>query len=234
MWNDDYVHGLDTFLKTKRVLTILDCAGGTGFPSIKLKKLGWDISYSDKSQEMIDFFLKKLHKEKLSLPYYQSDWMGLRKNINSKFDTILCRGNSIVYVNSWENNGVTHNALADIKKSLIAFFDILNPGGLLYVDLMSGGEFNKPQYPFIETFEDKVIDGHNVSMTWRINHDTETKLRTVVIDLQVDGKAETFVLSSYLLSAGQLRVLLQETGFKDVGQEKIQGENNYDVFVGYK
>ncbi|MBI3572418.1 hypothetical protein HY091_02720 [Candidatus Kaiserbacteria bacterium] len=63
MWDKEYILGLDQFLKSQKVKTILDSAGGTGFPAIALKKQGWNITYSDGSQQMFDFFEKELRKE---------------------------------------------------------------------------------------------------------------------------------------------------------------------------
>ena len=60
MWGEDYVNGLSSFLKKHNAQSILDCAGGNGFPSIELNKLGFDVTYSDGSKLMFDFFAQKL------------------------------------------------------------------------------------------------------------------------------------------------------------------------------
>ena len=56
MWDNSYIQSLDTLFRKNNVKTILDCGGGTGFPSLELKKIGWDIIYSDESKLMFDHF----------------------------------------------------------------------------------------------------------------------------------------------------------------------------------
>src|SRR3989344_4664078 len=106
MWDEKNILGLEQFLKSQNVKTVLDCSGGVGFPAIALKKRGWKITYSDGSKEMVDFFDKKLQEEKIKIPHYFLNWLELSKKLERKFDAVLCRGNSLVYVDSWGENNI--------------------------------------------------------------------------------------------------------------------------------
>lgn len=252
MWDEIYINGLDKFLKSNKVKTILDCGGGTGFPSIELKKRGWDISYCDNNKVMFENFQKKSKKEKVQIPYYFSNWAELSKKINKKFDAILCRGNSLIYASSWNATPLLHYTCIltygpqptvdeiigwskeNIKSSLREFFKILNKNGLAYIDITNKKEFDKKKYPFVEEFGEKIIDGKKAKVTWELTHDYKNKLRKWKSIVVIDYQKYEFVNYSYLLRHEELVELMEEVGFKDVKKVKIEGEKNYNVFVGYK
>lgn len=234
MWNEEYILSLDQFFKSHKVETILDCAGGTGFPAIALKKRAWDITYSDGSQQMFDFFEKELKKEKLQIPHYLFNWLELSDKISQRFDTVLCRGNSLVYVDSWDDNKIQDMTRENIKKSLREFFNILTPSGLLYVDIINEKEFDRPSYPIVEEFGEKVIDGKKIKLTWELVHDYEKRKRTWKSILLIDGVRHEFAYFSYLLRHKELVQIMSEVGFKNIEQVEIKGERNYNVFVGYR
>lgn len=234
MWDEEYILGLDNFLKSHKVKTILDCAGGTGFPVIALKKRGWDITYSDGSKEMFDFFEEELKKENLQIPHHLLNWLGLSKKFSHKFDVVLCRGNSLIYVDSWDGNMIQKQTKENIKKSLGEFLNVLNPDGLLYVDITNKKEFDKFSYPIVEEFGEKIIDGKKINLTWELTHDYENRKRTWKSILMIDGVRHEFSYFSYLLRHEELVKMMGEAGFKKVEPVEIKGERNYNVFVGTK
>jgi len=235
LWDETYIKSLNSFLKKKEVKTILDCAGGTGFPSIALKKLGWDIAYSDKSETMLKVFKEKLKEEQLQIPYYISDWAELSKNIPKKFDAILCRANSLIYIDSWGKNKIQNKETKErIKKSLQEFYNLLNKNGLLYIDIINKNEYDQSKYPIIEDFGKKVIDGKKVNLIWEFIHDYDNKRRIWKSILDVDGEKYESEYYSYLLRHGELVNLLREVGFKKIEETEIEGEDNYTVFIAYK
>ena len=235
MWDQSYVAGLEKFLRFHNATTILDAAGGTGFPSIELKSQGWDITYSDGSETMLSFFKERLAKERLNLPAYLTSWQTLTKNIPAKFDALLCRGNSLVYVDSW-GIGLPSEAAArkNIRKSLEEFHKILNDGGLAYIDHFNENEFGRSHYPFIEEFPEVRLANERIRMIWEVNHNYAEHLRTVKISLTVNNKTEEHILNSYLLPHEELINLMGGAGFGRVEKTAIEGEGNYSVFVGYK
>jgi len=234
LWDETYISGLDKFLKSHNVHTILDVGGGAGFPSIELKKLGWNITYSDRDEAMFSIFREKLQKENLETPYHISNWIELTQNIPQKFDAILCRGNSLIYVDSWGNNKISKNTKENIKRSLNEFFNILNKNGLLYIDVINKKEYDQPKYPIIEDFGEKVIDGKKLKLIWELTHDYKNKIRIWKSILIIDKEKYESTYYSYLLRHEELVDLLKEVGFSRVEETKIEGENNYDVFIAYK
>ncbi len=67
------------------------------------------------------------------MPCYLADWRELTAKIPQRFDAVICRGNSLPYVDSWDQP-LTNLAPENIQKALQQFCQMLNPGGLLYVD----------------------------------------------------------------------------------------------------
>ncbi|PIS04902.1 MAG: hypothetical protein COT81_03980 [Candidatus Buchananbacteria bacterium CG10_big_fil_rev_8_21_14_0_10_42_9] len=233
MWDEEYINGLEEFLKSNSVETVLDPAGGTGFPSIPLKRRGWDITYADSSKLMIEHFEKKLKKAKLNIPHYQIDWEHLPNAINKKFDAVLCRGNSLIYADSWHENNIEKTTLEHIKNSLRAFKAMLNGDGVVYVDIINQKEYDK-DYPLIEEFGEREINGKKIKLDWELIHDYDKKIRTWKSIITINGKKSEFVRYSYLLRHIELTDLMNQAGFSGVQEIPIRGEHNYDVFIGYK
>lgn len=234
MWDDTYINGLENFCRKRNINTILDCAGGTGFPTINLARRGWSITYVDASQEMVDGFQHNVQSEKLNIPFQRANWIELSDVITGRFDLVLCRGNSLVYVDSWGAHNISEKTLDHISRSMQNFYTVLNNGGWLYVDVISHKEFAKKSYPIIEDFGEKNINGKNVKLVWELNHDYERNMRTWRATVDIDGDQKEFVNYSYLLTHEMLRGMMTKAGFTNVEQVQINGESNYDVFVGQK
>ncbi|MBN2422789.1 methyltransferase domain-containing protein [Candidatus Woesearchaeota archaeon] len=236
LWDYSYIVGLNEFLKSKNIKTILDAACGTGFPSIELKKIGWDITCSDGSEIMLRRFAKNLEKENLTLPYHHVNWLDLDKKLDKKFDVVFIRGNSLIYVDSWDNNNISKNTLEHIKKTLKNIYQLLNSGGFFYVDITHEKEFDRDKYPIIEDFGDKIFNGMTLKSVWELTHDYKKKIRTwkSIFILGKDNEKVEVSHYSYLLRHKELIKLLKEAGFKKVEKTNIKGENNYAVFVAYK
>jgi len=232
--NSKYVNGLDAFLKKNNVTNILDAGAGTGFPIIGLKKLGWDVTYSDSSNEMLEFFKRKLKESKLEIPYYISNWLDLSKNIPKKFDAVLCRGNTLIYVDSWGENRISDKTKDNIKHALQEFYKMLNENGLLYVDITNKAHFNESNFAVTNDFGEKIINGKKTKMSVEFNMDFKKKIRIFKPIITIDGKRNEFSNYAYLLTHNELEDLLKEVGFKKVEEIKIDGENHYAVFVAYK
>mgnify|MGYP001611968181 FL=1 len=182
---------------------------------------------------MIRHFQKELQKQNLKIPTYTSSWVNLSKNIKDKFDAILCRGNSLIYVNSWDINKPELNK-ENIKKTLQEFHKKLNENGLVYIDLINKSEFHREKYPILEEIGEKIIDGKKIKITWELFHDYDTKIRKCNTIMKTDDKKEVTTLYSYLLEHSELINLMKEIGFKDVKEVNIDGEENYNVILGYK
>jgi SAM-dependent methyltransferase len=234
MWDHKYVAGLDQFLRSQDVTTILDVAGGTGFPCLELRRMGWDITYSDGSNLMLGHFKKRMEGTGQEIPQHHSNWLELSQNIPGKYDAVLCRGNSLIYVDSWDQCGVHETTKERIKKSLAEFYKTLNDGGLLYVDITNKSEFDQQTYPIIEKLGERIISDKPTRLIWELTHDYEGRIRTCNSTLSHDGQEYKHTYQSYLLRHEELVEILKEVGFRKVEETKIDGEDSYTVFVARK
>lgn len=227
-----YVAGLDRFLRQIKVLSILDACGGTGFPVLELAQLGWDVSYADASPEMLAVFITQMSLSNLTIPYYQCKWQELTHNIPDKFDFVLCRGNSLLYIDSWGNNEITSATKRHIKEALQQFYALLNKEGFLYIDIYPKEDVQKTETQ--RDFGEKLIDGKRVRLLWQIKHDFINQQRIWSPKVIVDGQTHEFCLYSYLLTHSDLVQLMREVGFSQIEELIFEGEDDYTVFLARK
>lgn len=231
LWEDEYADDMAKFFKTKGVRKIFDVAGGTGFPILNLKQRGFDVVYSDGNLDMVEYFQRRIGESSIDIPTFHMDWCDLPKNFSLEFDAILCRGNSIVYVDSWEKDNIGANSIKRVKKSLIAFRDLLKKGGFLYIDITSNREFQSPSNPIEDNFGVREIDGKQVSIFWRIFHDSHRKLRRWENFIEINGTKHKTVMESLLLDCNELKEMIHEVGFSSVNHVSFLKETNYDALL---
>lgn len=234
IYSDDYAKNLVNFLHSHNVHTVLDCSCGVGFPAIELAKSGFDVTATDKSEMMMAALKENLSKEKIAMPHFVVDWQNL-PTLGKEFDSVLCRGNSLIYVDSWHVGSEfdASHSLAHVKKALQGMYEVLKIGGFLYIDLPSQSEYDAG--PVIsESLGEKNIGGNIVSLTWNVTHDWDKRIRQVHSERKLNGKIYTHDYYSFLLKHDELAQMLQKIGFKNVQKIKLAGENNYDIFLAQK
>jgi SAM-dependent methyltransferase len=233
VWLNPYPESLSNELKKLNVKSILDCAGGTGFPSIELKQMGWDVSYSDGSNEMVSFCRNRIKEEALDIPAYSSRWEDLSKNIPHTYDALICAGNSFITIATYENSEYStqqDSAKLRMQLAVAEFYKMLNKGGVLYIDLMKK-ESVAPEHPYNHdvTYDDKRILS-------TINYDPVRNIRTVfstTISL-VDGSEVDTITKFAPLYSEDLINLLVEAGFSRVEKSIIEGADIVDGFLAFK
>ncbi len=237
LWDNTLADGIEKFLQSRGAKTVLDASGGTGFPSLELKKRGWDIAYSDGSQDMHDLFVRKMQARGLDMPHYCLKWQDLSQGIRQRFDAVLARGNSLVYVDSWSESdpqAVQERTFANLLTSLREFRKMLNDGGFLYTDLINKSECDRPSYPAVTEFGEREVSRQKVSLRWEITPDYEKRLRIWKCLMTVDNVPHQFTGYSYPLRHEELVELLYQAGFSAVQETPIEGETHYPVYVANK
>ena len=232
LWPTDYPESLSKALKDLNTTTILDCAGGSGYPSIELKEMGWDVSYSDATDSMINFFKQKSESKALNIPAYQSKWESLSENIPNRYDALMCSGNSIININSYdEETPFTKEAvIANIKLAAKEFYTLLNDYGVLYIDLYTA-ECAMPKAPYSVTTSSPT---HRVFRT--ISYDPIRNLRynlSTMSSLTDDSEFDTLSKSIPILSE-ELIGLLLEAGFSRVERAAVSDADYVDSFFAFK
>jgi SAM-dependent methyltransferase len=210
LWPESYPASLSKAFKEFNVSSILDCAGGTGYPSIELKKMGWDISYSDGSETLLSFFKKRTEVEKLDIPTHYARWEELTQNTPRTYDALMCAGNSFIGINSYDDFLTTskEEVTRSMKKALSEFYNALNPNGVLYIDVFNE-KYSCPTEPFSVSSE---TDTH-LSFT-TICYDKERHIRTNLTTTTslIDGTEEDSITKFIHSPDGDLTVYLEGNG----------------------
>lgn len=231
-----YVDGLCGLLEKRGInkqSLVLDAGCGSGFPSIDLIELGYRVIGTDKSSEMVRQVQLNAEKRKVSIEAYNIMWANLSKQFGPIFDFVYCRGNSLVYAASWEQNWIVPaRSEEEIFKAIQNFYKVLKPTGQVYIDITNKNE--KPHHTSIGTVDTKE---RPVEITWEIQHDAVNKVRTWIITLEFleTGKEKIYSSFSYLLPHDKLVNFFKKVGFRNVDQYvEVEGEPNYNVFVAQK
>lgn len=230
-----YVKGFIEFMGAfgiTRKSLILDAGCGSGFPSIDLIKNGYKVIAVDKSSEMVRQVKINAEKRGTSIESYHTMWRDLSKKFGPVFDFVYCRGNSLVYAASWEQNWIVPSrSKEEIFNAIRNFHEILKPGGIAYVDIRKKNE--KPHSENIGTVKTK---NGPVGITWKIGHDYKNKIRTwtIILNFLNTEEKKTYPSYSYLLDHKDLIRLFEDAGFRKVEECRVKGENNYSGYIGHK
>lgn len=111
-------------LKKRGKQKILDVATGTGFHSVRLLEEGFQVTSTDGSPEMLAMAFRNGRKRGHILSTVQADWRWLNKDIDGKFDAVICLGNSFTHLFSER----------DRRKALAEFYAALRHDGILILD----------------------------------------------------------------------------------------------------
>ncbi len=242
LYSKEYVEGLADFLKQNKVKKVLDCACGTGFPALQLIR-GHDFSVvlSDGNKEMAARAMEKILESGIEAQAHNIKWQGLGNHFKEEFDCVLCRGNSLVYVDSWGKNSIRPaKARAELEIALKNFYVALKEGGICYIDIIPEKEFESPTGTICEVFGKRKIEGSEYSLVWIVSHDKKNRIRSwspqlLEWDNGIVADKQSLSMKSLLLRHEELEEMLYDTGFSKVDKYvKIRGENHYDIFIARK
>lgn len=121
---------------------ILDVATGTGFHSVRLLEAGFDVTSADGSAQMLAKAFENARRHGYVLKTVQADWRWLNRDLQGKYDAIICLGNSFTHLFS------DH----DRRRALAEFYAALKYDGVLILDqrnydaLLDGGYGCRKKY----------------------------------------------------------------------------------------
>ncbi len=203
-------------LRARGKSSVLDVATGTGFHSVRLTAAGFNVTSADGSAAMLAKAFENGQRRSLILKTVQADWRWLNRDINGKYDAIICLGNSFTHL---------HNE-QDRRRAFAEFYAALKHDGILIIDqrnydhMLDHGFKTKHKYYYCGdrvSAEPEYIDNGLVRFKYSFP----------------DGAAYT--LNLFPLRKNYMRKLLKEAGFERVRtygdfQETYQ-ENDPDFFI---
>ena len=111
-------------LKKRGAQKILDVATGTGFHTLRLLEEGFEVVSVDGSPEMLAKAFHNGCDRGEILRTIHADWRWLNRDVHSKYDAIICLGNSFTHL----------FAERDRRKALAEFYAALRHDGVLILD----------------------------------------------------------------------------------------------------
>ncbi len=205
---------------------VLDCAAGSGVPSIGLRRMGLPVVCSDGSPEMVERF--KLNAKRAGMGGDTQcdvvDWADLDP-ADGLYDYVMCRGNSLVYASTWGTEADITSGLRALEGYVQRFAAVVEPGGWLHIDAplaMSSGTARTMGYAIDD--DDRFVE---VSITeCVIERATSRYWRCIVSADWGDGEVGRleFGMHSAKLTVDVLAEMLSRNGFIYWGQPDFEGD----------
>src|SRR6056297_2618419 len=111
-------------LRARGKETVLDVAAGTGFHSVRLTEAGFNVTTADGSAAMLAKAFENGQSRGLILKTVQADWRWLNRDIQGKYDAIICLGNSFTHLHEEK----------DRRRALAEFYAALKHDGIVILD----------------------------------------------------------------------------------------------------
>jgi len=224
MYGQKFIDELADFLQKQNVKTILECGCGDGYVLHGLAKKGLGGRGIDENPEMIALALE--NHQHPNIYYKQMNW--LDRDLEGRFDAVMCRGNSLSAVVSWGNEHPNlREAKGKIGESINLFFQKLKEGGLLYVDTCSQEEVDR-------NGGNIEIITPNIQLRGNVEYDWQKMERRVFGRGKVFGEDFSGGSVSYLLTPKELEEIVRSHSPSVVWTPKLKHEQNYHIVCAKK
>ena len=117
----------ESFVKQHALSKVLDVGAGSGLHSLLLAKSGAEVTAVDISEEMLGRLKENARQSNLPIDVVKADFREIPQKVHSPFDGIVSLGNSMAHILKDE----------EIISILEGFHSMLNPGGLLFIQLLN-------------------------------------------------------------------------------------------------
>jgi len=224
--HDQVVCGIAEWLGAPNGLRVLDCACGSGFPSLDLHRLGYQLSCTDGSAFMLERFRRNAQAAGIGLEPRQARWGELGALYPEAFDVVMCRGCSLIYAGTWDTEAEPD--WSAFVSAVENFAGCLRPGGRLYVDTTTEEDL-LGEYPQIAEYGPRMVDGHRVQWREYLTADPQARTRSWQVSLQIDDSSAEFERKSHYVMHADFVKVLEHAGLEDIGRVDIPGER-YAVF----
>lgn len=194
--------------KDKQITTIHDCSFGTGHLSFALADMGYQVSGSDISNDMLNNAKKNAQNRYLDIHLVQSDFCKIADVMDTQFDCVMSTGNSLAHVNN-----------QDLKTALTSMAKLIKPGGYLYLDTRNWDKILESKQRFF-CYNPFFKDGDRINLVQVWDHLSDKEivfnlLYTFEKDNKIYKQEETAV-KYYPFTKDLLMSYLNELGFEQV------------------
>lgn len=191
--------------------TIHDCSIGTGQLTLALAMMGYELSGSDLSEEMLESCKNNALSRGLNIPLKKCDFRCLTEAYDSAFDCVLSTGNSLPHVTN-----------EDVKTALAEMDRLVAPSGYLYLDTRNWDKILRDHQRFF-FYHPWFLEQERINLTqvWDYNNDgtmTFNLLYTFEKD-QKPYKKEISSVTYYPISGALLERFLTDMGYRILKKE---------------
>lgn len=214
---------------------LLDTCVGPGFFSTELLKMGYDLATADKNENMVAPFKETLKEAGIHHTPVISAWLDLDKHFpSSSFDMLFNRGNSFIYgAGGWNEVAKVdkEHTLSLLKETLAVYYDLLKPGGYLYIDKFRDAEIPDKKVAARVNIKEA---GEQKDIVWYVERKPEDAVRFAQMLLRdKQGNEVGLPNMAYDLSEGEMEDLLTQAGFTLLN-EKVRSERHFRVWIVQK
>lgn len=209
--------------RNKGIVRVLDAACGAGTQTIALAKLGFELTACDPSAGMLRKASEIAEQYGVAdkIDFHRTDFLNLTNVVTGPFDAIVCKGNSLPHLLLDE----------EIETTLLIFYELLRPGGLLVIGMRDFGPFMEDRPQFIPGFvhDDESADSEFITFDLWEWHDGPPVIATqnlfIVQGSEKGGYNTVKRRVRYRpLSTDEVKVVLLECGFEEVSDQPDRTE----------
>ena len=146
--------------------SVCECACGTGSLTVRLQRLGYDMTGVDLSQEMLSVAVAKARENGVFIPFVRQDMCRLA--LHKRQHAILCTCDGINYLTSPDR----------ARAFFRAAFQALRPGGALVFDLSS-------PYKLENTLGNQTLGSQEQEIAYIWQNAWHARTRTVELNLSI-------------------------------------------------
>jgi len=214
---------LRSIFRGKGVERILDAACGAGTQAVALAKLGFNVVACDPSAGMLKKAqdIAKEYGVVDKLEFQRIDFLNLTDVVKGPFDAIVCKGNSLPHLLLDE----------EIETTLLIFYELLRPGGLLVIGMRDFEPFMQDRPEFIPGFAHKDDEDNSEFITfdlweWYDGPPVIATQNLYIVQGTERGGFKTVKrrVQYRPLSTDEVKVVLLELGFEEVSDQPDRAE----------
>lgn len=210
---------LPSLLSELNVKTVWDVATGSGFHASMLHQSGFTVRASDGAEHMVDSAQSNFSDKEQDIECFVADWRQLDQHRETKYDALICLGNSFSHLFSQE----------DRLSSLTQMRQALNPSGYLIIDNRNYDALLEGHVRDPDESNCCCSDRSSVRLTLE-------KEDLVYIRCSLDGR-EITQINTYPLTQDHFQSLLGQAGFElvftygDFRLDRIDTEVEFYLYV---
>ena len=203
---------LRRYFRDHGVQTVLDASCGPGTQTIALARLGYHVTAADPSAGLLERARQHAAEYEVldQINFVQSDFQNLLNQVPGPFDAVITKGNSLPHLLRDE----------EIEETLLAFYELLRPGGLLLIG-MRDFELLLEDRPRFWPGQVHDEPGEQI-ITFDIwDWDDGPPITVTLNRFMVRGDGETYQTSKRpvvfrALTAEEVEVVMSEVGFENI------------------